>query len=260
MVSARHDAECPAATNFVPFSVKPAAKPVMSGGDLWPGPPDGTTVGLAEELTGPVVEGAVLAEPTTGIAVYSSPSDPDYRRGLRLWTSEDGDEWVAGPLISSQPAAYSDLVPLPPGGSASIGLIFETGDRGLYERIEFVRVPVSTLGEHIGELSQDFDPSTAVSGRLVVDGNSYDVLDFCLGEPRAEVTGGWIEVDLGDSSSVEARVRLDDGGDGRPLELSGSGPLDLRAGITFRSELTDQDGVPHEVDLVIVNFEPCTVS
>lgn len=227
------------------------------GGETFDIAADGSTLSVAEDLTGPVVEGALLAEPTTGVAVYSSPSDPGYRRGLRLWTSEDGSQWVAGPLISSQPAAYSDLVALPPSGYPAIGLIVETGDRGLYERIDLVRVPTSALGQRIGELSTDFDPSTAVSGRLVVEGESFEVVDYCLGENRAELDGGWIEVDLGDESTVSARVGLDDRGDGRPLELEGTGPLDLRAGITFRSELTDPEGTAHQVDLVIVNFELC---
>jgi sialidase-1 len=227
------------------------------GGESFDMLDDGRTLVIADDLTGPVVEGALLAEPSAGLAVYSSPSDPEYRRGLRLWTSADGSGWEPGPLISSEPAAYSDLVPLPDDGMPSIGLVVETGNGGPYDRIEFVRVPVSALGEAIGELDDDYDPFRSVNGRLVVDGHKYEVTGYCLGGPTIELEGGRGEIELDGPSSANLAIHLDDDGSGNPLDLQGTGPLDLRAGIVVRGDIADTNGTPHEVDLVIVNFETC---
>lgn len=227
------------------------------GGESFDTLDDGRTLVIADDLTGPVVEGALLAEPSTGLAVYSSPSDPQYRRGLRLWTSADGSGWEPGPLISSEPAAYSDLVPLPDDGMPSIGLVVETGIGGPYDRIEFVRVPVSALGEAIGELDDDYDPFTSVNGRLVVDGHTYDVTGYCLGGPTIELEGGRGEIELDGPSFANLAIHLDDDGSGNPLDLQGTGPLDLRAGIVVRGDIADTNGTLHDLDLVIVNFEPC---
>ena len=128
-----------------------------------------------------------------------------------MWTSSDGNDWELGPLLSQNPAAYSDLVALPDGDNSAVGVIVETGDRGLYERIEFVRIPVPELTDGPFEnLEDDFDVAGAVSGRVVVDGTSFEIIEYCIGAERMELDGGWNEPCLlytsdaaGERSSVE---------------------------------------------------------
>jgi sialidase-1 len=187
--------------------------------------------------------------------VFSSPSDPLYRRGVRLWTGIGDGTWASGPLPVPGPAAYSDLVDL---GDGMVGLIVETGDRNPYQRIDLIRLPVTDLAAPGPELADDFDPVTAVAGRVLVDGERHEVVSYCLGRQRAELDGGWIEVDTSQGiDPASFRAELDDAGDGTTLELEGTGPLDLIAGITFRGSLTDAGGTAHDVDMVIVNMEPC---
>ena len=220
---------------------------------------DGQVMVIASELTVPVVQGSLLTEPTSGLAIFSSPSDPVYRRGPRLWTSSDGNDWELGPLLSQNPAAYSDLVALPDGDNSAVGVIVETGDRGLYERIEFVRIPVPELTDGPFEnLEDDFDVAGAVSGRVVVDGTSFEIIEYCIGAERMELDGGWIEPDLSAGlDDVGFRAHLDDRGDGTPLDLDGRAQLELESGIRFRGQVADLEGVAHDVDLVMVNMEPC---
>jgi sialidase-1 len=228
------------------------------GGETFDTEADGSVLVVASDLTVPVVQGALVTEPTTGLAVFSSPSDPQYRRGLRLWTSSDGRSWGEGPLVSQQPAAYSDLVAFDSGDVPVVGLVVETGDRGLYERIEFVRIPAGDLGDPGEALADDYDLATAVSGRVLVDGERFDIIRYCVGEERIELDGGWIEPDLTSGlEEVGFRAHVDDRGDGTPLDLDGTAELQLESGIRFRGSIDDLDGVSHEVDLVMVNMEIC---
>ena len=55
--------------------------------------------------------------------------------------SEFGKDLIAR-VVHEGPAAYSSLVALP---DRAIGLLFERGDRGPYERITFARVTIEWL-------------------------------------------------------------------------------------------------------------------
>lgn len=216
---------------------------------------DGQSLRIASGLTLPVVQGSLLSLPDTGQVVFSSPSDPLYRRGVRLWTGSGDGTWASGPLPVPEPGAYSDLVDL---GDGIIGLLVETGDRHPYQRIDLIRLPVADLEQPGDDLPADFDVAGAAAGRVLVDGERYEVVSYCLGQPRVELAGGWIEVDTSQGIDPAAfRAHVNDRGDGTPLDLEGNGPLDLTAGIWFRGPLTDPDGATHDVDMVIVNMEPC---
>jgi sialidase-1 len=89
----------------------------------------------AAGLRTPVVQGSVLAIGSR--LAYSGPSDPDARRRMAVRISSDGGlTWRTACVVSEAPAAYSDLVDL--GGA--VGLLYETGDNGAYERICFERI------------------------------------------------------------------------------------------------------------------------
>lgn len=89
-------------------------------------------------LSGPKVEGSVLQTTVPWLLVYSGPADPATRAVMRLRLSTDrGLTWRAGPTLTSGPAAYSDLVQADP---ATLGVLYETGTAGPYEKIVFERV------------------------------------------------------------------------------------------------------------------------
>jgi sialidase-1 len=92
----------------------------------------------------PVVQGSVLQPPgRRGPLLFSGPSVPTARRAMAVWRSTDGGAAFTKALtLSERPAAYSDLVPL---GRKTVGILYETGDQGPYETIEFRRLPVGDL-------------------------------------------------------------------------------------------------------------------
>ncbi|MFJ7219265.1 exo-alpha-sialidase [Amycolatopsis sp. NPDC098790] len=89
-------------------------------------------------LSGTKVEGSVLQTTLPWLLVYSGPADPATRSVMQLRLSTDrGHTWRAGPTLTSGPAAYSDLVQ---AGPATLGVLYETGTAGPYEKIVFERV------------------------------------------------------------------------------------------------------------------------
>nr|WP_229913663.1 sialidase family protein [Streptomyces capitiformicae] len=91
----------------------------------------------------PVVQGSVLQLPSGGPLLFSGPSVPTTRQSMSVWSSGDaGTTFTKSTTLSSRPAAYSDLVRL---NSTHVGLLYETGTTGPYERIEFRRLPQSAL-------------------------------------------------------------------------------------------------------------------
>jgi sialidase-1 len=89
-------------------------------------------------LAGTKVEGSVLQTTIPWLMVYSGPADPATRAVMRLRLSTDrGRTWQAGRTLTTGPAAYSDLVQASP---ATLGVLYETGTAGPYEKIVFERV------------------------------------------------------------------------------------------------------------------------
>ncbi|MFF4838785.1 sialidase family protein [Streptomyces collinus] len=87
----------------------------------------------------PVVEGSALQLlGADAPLMFSAPSTPTTRRGMALWRSPDaGRTFTKLRTLSPRPAAYSDLVQL---DLSTVGVLYETGEEGPYERIEFARV------------------------------------------------------------------------------------------------------------------------
>ncbi|MDO0915077.1 sialidase family protein [Streptomyces sp. DT2A-34] len=92
----------------------------------------------------PVVEGSVLQLPGSGAPLlFSGPSVPTARQSMAVWRSGDGGATFTKALtLSRRWAAYSDLVRL---GRGTVGILYETGETGPYETIEFRRLPVADL-------------------------------------------------------------------------------------------------------------------
>ncbi|GGN55824.1 hypothetical protein GCM10011579_016230 [Streptomyces albiflavescens] len=92
----------------------------------------------------PVVQASVLqlTGPSAPL-LFSGPSVPTARQSMAIWRSTDaGGSFTRAKTLSSQRAAYSDLVQL---GASRVGLLYETGTTGTYDTIEFRRVPVSDV-------------------------------------------------------------------------------------------------------------------
>ena len=83
----------------------------------------------------PVVQASVLQTSWPGgPLLFSAPSDPTARQAMALWRSDDaGRTFRQVTTLSTAPAAYSDLVQT----GHRVGLLYETGEAGPYERIEF---------------------------------------------------------------------------------------------------------------------------
>jgi sialidase-1 len=91
---------------------------------------------------GSVVEGSVL-QPYGAPLVYSGPADPSTRAVMTLRTSHDqGATWRPALTLSQLPAGYSDLVQI---DARTVGVLYETGTAGPYEKIDFQRVPLDEL-------------------------------------------------------------------------------------------------------------------
>lgn len=225
------------------------------GEKLLPDSPD-QGVSPVADLEVPSVSGSLLPLPKTDKVVFSSPSDPTLRRGLRLWSSTDGAAWEPGPLLIPGVAASSDLVRL---DDATLAVVAETGDRQPYEEIAFLTVPVSLFTAKGAPLPPlDSDVGDTVAGRLLVDGVRYPVRRFCLVSDTIDLVGGQIEFDLaGGIDNVAVTMQLDGRGQTPQLVLTGTMALDLPDAIVFRGPLPDAAGTEHQVDLVIVNVSGC---
>lgn len=165
------------------------------------------------------------------------------------------DRWEPGPLPVPGPAAYSDLAGL---DDSTIAVVIETGDRNPYQRIDFIPIPIKSLANEGPALPSDFDVADAVAGRLVVDKTRYPVTRFCLISKTVQLDGGQIKVDIsGGLDAVKVDAQLDGARGTKPMTLSATIALDVASGITYRGPLTDSSGNDHDIDLVIVNMEPC---
>ncbi|MFD0311630.1 exo-alpha-sialidase [Streptomyces sp. NPDC127119] len=95
----------------------------------------------------PVVQGSVLqvAGPAGAPLLFSGPSVPTARSAMAVWRSGDGGGTFTKALtLSGERAAYSDLVQLA-GAGGRVGVLYETGTTGPYERIAFRRVGADEL-------------------------------------------------------------------------------------------------------------------
>ena len=93
-------------------------------------------------LDPPVVQCALLRA-ADNLILYSGPDESGPtgkgRSDLRLrYSKDEAQSWKDGPLIHTGPASYSDMVLITP---ATLGVLFECGEKKSAERIDFARVP-----------------------------------------------------------------------------------------------------------------------
>jgi len=96
-------------------------------------------------LDPPVVQCSLIR--AGDMLVFSGPDEngPNGkgRSDLRLrYSKDEAESWKDGPLIYVGPASYSDLVVINP---ATLGVLFECGEKKSAERIDFARVPVPSI-------------------------------------------------------------------------------------------------------------------
>lgn len=98
-----------------------------------------------ESLKVPVVEASLLQpRGTSGLPLLlSTPSNPNSRVGMAIFSSADGGTtWKVARQVSDAPAAYSDLVQL---DDATVGLLYETGEKTANDTITFQRFTLAEL-------------------------------------------------------------------------------------------------------------------
>ena len=98
-------------------------------------------------LIEPVCQGSIIGYSTRGRAtdklLFCNPASTTNRENLTLRSSPDGGKsWNEGVVITPSLAAYSDVVVLKSG---DVGVLFETGEKSAYERIELVIVSKTKL-------------------------------------------------------------------------------------------------------------------
>lgn len=100
-----------------------------------------------KQLPEPACQASIIGyslkcKPTNHL-LFCNPASATSRSRLTLRQSLDGGEsWDEGIVIENGNAAYCDLVVLRGG---DVGVLFETGQRNPYERIEFVIIPKRML-------------------------------------------------------------------------------------------------------------------
>ncbi|WP_198663319.1 sialidase family protein [Jiangella endophytica] len=164
---------------------------------------------LEPSIVTPVVQGSVLRLPRLGDRlVYSGPANPAARRTLQLRYSPDaGATWTDGLVLHDGPAAYSDVVE---AGGRTLGVLYENGDAGAYERITFARVPQAQLDRGLAPVVTTSDASGG--GRDgVVGGAPAVVADGAVGSAlRLAAAGDHVAVprseplDVGDGPFTAA--------------------------------------------------------
>ena len=102
---------------------------------------------LEKGLVEPVCNASIINYNTDGTPtaklLFSNPSDTTRRRNMVLHLSNDaGKTWEKAAVLTTGHAAYSDLVVLSDG---DVGILYECGEKGPYERITFARIPAALV-------------------------------------------------------------------------------------------------------------------
>ncbi len=93
-------------------------------------------------LPDPRCQGTILSarKDGQGVLLHCNCSNPSARTHLTLKGSSDyGATWCGGQTIWESFSAYSDITLINDG---VVGVLYENGDKGSYERISFVKVPI----------------------------------------------------------------------------------------------------------------------
>jgi sialidase-1 len=109
----------------------------------------GLTLSTAEPdaaLIEPPAQASLLSVSGTagraGLLLFSNPAAPTRTRMTVRVSGDDGKTWTAGRVVYDGPAAYSSLVAL---SDATVGVLYERGERSPYERLTFARMALDWL-------------------------------------------------------------------------------------------------------------------
>ena len=105
------------------------------GGQTW------SDLRLVPELVDGPCMASVLA--VDDLLVFSGPLQPRRAQGTLFLSRDQGATWTRGAELNQGPFAYSVLTRLPDG---RLGGLYETGDKGPYERIVFQAFTVAWAG------------------------------------------------------------------------------------------------------------------
>lgn len=101
------------------------------------------SAGANKDLPDPTCQGSLLAVTHNGevALVHSNCANSSGRTNMTLKGSHDGGaSWCSGQTVWSGYTAYSDLVLV---DDKTLGLLYENGDSGSYERISFEKIPIN---------------------------------------------------------------------------------------------------------------------
>ena len=96
-----------------------------------------------KDLPDPRCQGSILSVTHLGddALVHSNCANASARTHMTIKGSKDGGAtWCSGQLVWESKTAYSDMVLL---DGQTLGILYENGDSGSYERISFVTVPLN---------------------------------------------------------------------------------------------------------------------
>jgi sialidase-1 len=106
----------------------------------------GTTFAPAtfdETLVEPHCQASIIRDDATGKILFCNPPDQTRRKNFMLREStDDARTWRYSQRVYTGFSGYSSIAILPEG---TIGLLYEAGDKGDYERIDFARIPVGAI-------------------------------------------------------------------------------------------------------------------
>ena len=102
-------------------------------------------VNFSDELIDPGCQGSLIRVQDGGrdVLVFSNPYHPKRRLNMTVKVSYDnGKTWPYKRTIHAGPSAYSCLTVMPDG---EIALLYENGEKGPYEKISFIKVPLDWI-------------------------------------------------------------------------------------------------------------------
>jgi sialidase-1 len=110
------------------------------GGDTWSRPT------VVDALIDPFCQGSLIRarEPGSGtsILLLANPASATRERLVVRRSQDGGRSWSQGLLVHRGPAAYSSMAQLAGG---ELAILFETGRREPYERIDLVRIGIDSI-------------------------------------------------------------------------------------------------------------------
>jgi len=85
---------------------------------------------------------ASMISPDGKRLLLATVADPDTRRELSAYWSDDGVTWQSGAVINTGPSGYCDLQLI---NAEQVGILYEAGEDDYREQLRFAVIPIETL-------------------------------------------------------------------------------------------------------------------